>query len=641
MIKNLCLSLGLCLVGTAIFAQDTISTSESLKEVYIDSKTALPRKNSGKVVTVITAEDLKKTSGQTVQEVINRVAGIEINGARSNDGQNLGYYVRGGRNRQVVIMIDGVQVTDPSSISNDYDLRLVPSESIERIEILKGASSVLYGANASTAVISITTKKASDKKIALTYTTTIGSNQSTEDQDFDVNEYTNFVALNGTLGKFFYNATLNQRYVDGLSATTTVDNANRVEDDFNRHNLRFNLGYNFNENITISQFVSKESFNAEYDNFDFTDADNLSISKNIRTGGHFKWKYKNGEYVFNDNMSFIEREFVSSFPSKSEAEVYTLDNYLNHRFNAKFSGLVGLNVNFSKYRSESIPFGGFDFEESLSDEDANFDIIDPYVNVLYKTDFGLTLNAGARVNIHSVYDTHVVFNVNPSYNVAFGEANVKFLGSYSTAYITPSLFQVFSPQFGNEDLMPEENRTIEGGVEFTTGNLRASALYFNRQSTNFIDFVTVDPENFISQYQNIEDEFATQGVEVEFAATFNRLTVNTNITYTNAENRFSARIPEIKANATLGYNISDKTFTSLSYQYNDEREDNFFNSDTFASEAVTLESYGLLDFYVSHQALKNLKIFAGMNNILNETYFEIYRFQTRGRNARVGVSLQF
>ena len=78
----------------------------------------------------------------------------------------MGLYIRGGRNHQVLILIDGIPVTDASGISLSYDLRLLPVEQIESIEIMKGASSTLYGSGASTGVINITLKKAGKKAIA-------------------------------------------------------------------------------------------------------------------------------------------------------------------------------------------------------------------------------------------------------------------------------------------------------------------------------------------------------------------------------------------------------------------------------------------------------------------------------------------
>jgi vitamin B12 transporter len=79
----------------------------------------------------------------------------------------------------------------------------------------------------------------------------------------------------------------------------------------------------------------------------------------------------------------------------------------------------------------------------------------------------------------------------------------------------------------------------------------------------------------------------------------------------------------------------------LSYQFNDDRTDSFFNNNTFENEQVVLERFGVLDYYISHQVNDHLKIFAGVNNLTNEKYEEIFRFNTRGRNARLGLALNF
>ena len=91
----------------------------------------------------------------------------------------------------------------------------------------------------------------------------------------------------------------------------------------------------------------------------------------------------------------------------------------------------------------------------------------------------------------------------------------------------------------------------------------------------------------------------------------------------------------------LYFQPNEKTNFALNYQYNASRQDRFFNMETFTSDEVTLESYGLLDFYVSHQFLDNLKLFANVSNILDKQYEEIYRFSTRGRNVGLGLQLIF
>ena len=141
--RNVFLGAAFIVLATPVIAQEVISDQQvnELEEVVLsDSKFALKREKSGKVITKITSEELEKSQGQTLAQVLNRVAGVRINGSQSAAGTDLGVYVRGGRNRQVLIRIDGLTVNDPSSSANDFDLRLIALNQIESIEILKGAS---------------------------------------------------------------------------------------------------------------------------------------------------------------------------------------------------------------------------------------------------------------------------------------------------------------------------------------------------------------------------------------------------------------------------------------------------------------------------------------------------------------------
>ena len=133
---------------------------EELDEIVIDSRFKIKKENSGKIVHKITPAVIEQNKAKTVVDLINRVSGIEINGNTSVFGQNLGYFVRGGRSNEVLIMIDGVAVVNP--LQNSFDLRFIDLDQVESIEISKGASSILYGSGAATAVIDIRMKKASE-----------------------------------------------------------------------------------------------------------------------------------------------------------------------------------------------------------------------------------------------------------------------------------------------------------------------------------------------------------------------------------------------------------------------------------------------------------------------------------------------
>ena len=615
-------------------------SGEQLDEVVItDSKFKLKRENSGKVITKITQKELQHLQGKTIAQIINETVGIEINGTKSNAAQNLSYFVRGGRNRQVLILIDGIAVTDASRIANDYDLRLLNADQVESIEILKGASSALYGSGAATAVINIKLKEASEKAISANFRSVLGSNQSQNDNNYSIQSFMNSVSVNGTLNRFNYLASFGHQFTDGLSAISNGTEA----DVFSSINGNLKIGYRFSEAFKTTVYTSFDKIKADFDDgFAFADADNVLETDQYRLGISSEYKYNNGSIIVNAAYNNVEREIASSFPSQFNSESFVADVFNRYNFNNRFYTVLGVNVHDNKMESFSIPFGETEFEQSINPKNASFTIIDPYANVVYISDFGLNINTGIRLNNHSEYGTHLVYSINPSFkkDVSFGY--IKGLASYSTAYITPSLFQLFEPSFGNTDLQPEENATLEIGAELNIKNKAMfNVVYFNRTETNFIDFI--DLGNFVFQYNNIDESFTASGIEFTGNYKLNRdLKISANATYTKVEDDLKLRIPELKVNAKLDYQFSPRTFMSLSYQYNDEREDEFFNSTTFENETVNLKSYSLLDFYVSHKIINDkLILFVNLTNIFNADYQELFGFTTKGRNISIGFNLSF
>ncbi len=640
--KKLCV-LSVCFTLISVFGfsqQDEETKVVQLEEVVItNSRFEIKKEDSGKVITKITQEELQQLQGKSIAEIINSTVGIEINGTKSNAGQNLSYFVRGGRNRQVLVLIDGIAVTDASQIANDYDLRLLNADQVESIEILKGASSTLYGSGAATAVINITLKKSSKKPISTSFRSVLGSNQSQNDNNYNIENFKNSVAVNGTLDKFNYLVSFGNQFTDGLSAIADGTEA----DVFNSINGNLKLGYNFSNSFKLNVYASFDKYKADFDDgFIFTDADNRLTTNQYRLGIAQEYNYKNGSITLNAIYNNIARDIESGFPSRFNSEGFVTDLYNKYNFNNVFYTVLGVSLQENDMESFIIPFGATEFEQSINPGDASFTIIDPYVNVVFVSDFGLSVNAGTRLNNHSEYGSHIVYGVNPSFkkNVNFGY--IKGLASYSTAYIAPSLFQLFEPTYGNIDLKPEENTTIEIGAELglkdkATFNL----VYFNRTETNFIDFI--DLGSFVFQYSNVDKDFNASGIEFNADYKFtNSLNIKANATFTKVEDDLNLRIPELKVNVKLNYQACEATFMSLSYQFNDTRADAFFNSTTFESEAVSLKSYSLLDFYISHKIINDkLTLFANITNVLNEDYQELYGYSTKGRNVNIGFSLIF
>ena len=598
--------------------QQETSTEELEEVVVTDSRFELKRENSGKTVIKIDQEELAQNAGRSVAAIINTKSGIEVNGSRSYAGQNISSFVRGGNNRQVLVIIDGIQVSDPSNVSAEYDLRLLDASQIESIEIVKGAASSLYGNAAATAVINITTKSAKEEGLSATFNSVMATNQSQEDSNYNPADFRNSVNILAKTGDLDISVLAGQQYTDGLSAAIGNE-----QDAFSRINGVFKLGYRFSEKFKLIGFANYDKFNADFDNgFPVEDANFSSTNEQSRFGLTTVFDYTNGSIQANVAFNQVNRENRSSFPTQFDSQTWVVDVFNKYNFNAIFYTIVGLNVIENQTR--------FTEEQQAT-------TIDPYANVVYVSKFGLNVNAGLRMNNHSEYGTNLVYNLNPSFRVRMEEGYVKFFSSYATSFIAPNLSQLFGPFGPNPNLEPEENTTIEGGVEVKpTEKLRLSALYFNRKEQNFIDFVIIDFDTFAGEYQNVATDFTAQGVEVELEAQpFDKLSASANYTFTERREEVRLRLPKHKVNARLGYQFSQKTFASLDYQYTSSRLDTDFS--TF--QQVTLDSFSLLNLYASHQFSPRFKVFAGLDNITNEDYFEVVGFTTRGRNARLGFTL--
>ncbi|MCP4975880.1 MAG: TonB-dependent receptor [Maribacter sp.] len=608
------------LVSAGLSAQEKQNDSidlQQLDEVVVsDSRFELKRENSGKTVIKIGIEELQRSQGKSVVDIINAKSGIEIAGSRGTNGGILGVFARGGRGRQVLVLIDGVRVSDPSSFSQEYDLRLLSAANIESIEILKGAASTLYGTNAATAVINITTKKVSKRKVALNVQTLRGTNHTSEDQNYNLAQVFNSVQLGGTLDKFTYQVGFSNRYSEGLSAIITPQNH---EDSYSQINTDIKLGYQLSHNFKIGIYANQTKLNTEYDeSFGLFDADYRFLSDQKRTGLSAEYKYLQGSLHLNTAYTNYDSENKSAFPSAFTGENYVVDIFNKNTFNDKFHTIVGLN---------------FIKDEAAFATTRDFNIIDPYANLVYVSEFGLNLNVGARYNNHSEYGSHLVYNLNPSFTFKTEDGYVKALTSYATSYITPSLTQLFGNFGANPDLEPEENRTLEGGLEYAIDDkFRVSGVYFNRKEENFVFF-----DNITGTFGNSEGTIDAQGTEVELNwMPSEKIKFTSNYTFTERKGDAAIRIPKHKVNATLGYVFSKRTFASLDYRYIGERLDTDFN--TFSNAA--LDPYSLLNVYVEHELLpKRFKVFIGIQNLLNADYVEIIGYTTKGRNINAGINL--
>lgn len=638
----------LAMLNTCAYAQEMDSTKVNpLKEVVLtDTKFAQSKEKSGKVIEVITAQDLAKKSGQSLATVLSQVAGVEINGNQSANGKNLGYYIRGGKNRQVLVLIDGIPVTDASGISLEYDLRLLPVDQVDKIEIMKGAASTLYGTGAATGVINITLKKSAKKAIQGNAYTSIGSNNTADNHHYNGQDFNQGLSVGGDLKKVNYFAGFNSTETKGMSQIAEPTTADHYEtDSFSRQNLLGKIGIKATDKLSLDFFGNydriKNDFDFAFDNTGFNDTDaNVTTSEQFRFGFAPKYKYNKGEFVLNSGFTKLTRDYneFNVFNNAMDYSVYdsrsvVVDGFNKYNVNRNIFVVLGANYQFNDMKS-STPFS------TIASEGAKFNIIDGYTTVVYNSDFGLNVNAGGRLNNHSAYGNNFVYNFNPSYNFKTSFP-LKVLASYSTAYITPSLYQLYS-EYGNPSLTPEKNATVETGFETELVNkkVKLNAVAFFRNQTNAIDFY-FDPNTFEAYYINVNGETKAKGIETALSiALTSKLQLNGNYTFTQVDKALDRLIPKHKVNASLGFQPTTRTFLSVDYQYFDARNDAFFDGNTFTVVTTQLGSYQLVNATAKYELIKNrLTVFGAATNIFNEEFVENVGYSTRGRNFKLGLNI--
>ena len=628
-----------------LFAMNTYAqepTPKQLNEVVIsDSKFALAKEKSGKVIVKITAEELAKQPGQSIASILSTVVGVEINGNQSSAGKNLGSYIRGGRNHQTLIIIDGIPVTDASGVNLEYDLRYISAEQVESIEVMKGASSTLYGSGAATGVINITLKKASKKELTGNSYYSLGTQTSANNVNYRPQDFNQGISMNGTVWKVNYLALFNSVETKGISEAQGID---FEPDPFSKISALLKIGFKPNTKLSFDFFTNFDRIKNNYDGFydNFTSADtpiNIAKTQQFRFGFSPKYKYNKGELVLNSGFSINERSYTSlnTWSNSIDNSSYTsksvnIDAFNKYKFSNRFFMILGSQFQFNEMDSQS---------ELISKQNAKSNWFDTYFTAVYNSDFGLNINAGARYDRHSIYNNYSVYNLNPSFSLR--NISLKFIASYSTAYITPSLYQLFSP-YGNVALTPEKNNTLELGFEKEVWNKKIlfNTVCFYREENSSIGFYT-DPVTFASNYVNIEGINFAKGIEtmLSFVAT-NKLKFKANYTFTEVEEPLKRLIPKHKANVSIDYDFSEKATFNLSYQYVDQRKDVFFDGGAYETIPVQLDSYQLLNMIGNFKIIKNrFNLFASVNNIFDANFTENIGYSTRGRNFKLGVNIMF
>jgi vitamin B12 transporter len=601
----------LCVVFTALAQEEQKNDSLVKKTNYLDevvlldARIPLKRSQSGKPILRIDEKQIKQFNGRSLSELLSTQAGIEVVGNRLITGQNLRLAVRGSSNNQVLILVDGVRVADPSRIGNDFDLNFLSLNQISSIEILKGGASTLYGSSAAAAVVNISTHKVT--KNQLNVSLNAGTEQAQNESLNQFNYLSNHIQYALKAKDFFFKVGYAGLKTSGMSAVES----GTEKDPFERYNINAQLGGKHSEFSWYVQ-ASKAKIENDYDNvFPVEDADFNAISTFENIAVNAKYIYGLGEVSLDAGMQNTDREYYDNYPAQYTAYNRTFEIVNRLKLSDQWYSVQGYLKQQASYEDRPV------LEQN-----------DLFANVVYVSTSGLNFNAGVRRNDHETYGEHFTYSVNPSYSFSLVEEEFKLFGSYNTAFIAPSLFQLYDTYSGNADLMPEESASLELGLTWVKEDGRTTLALFQRTEDPKIvyDFSTY-------AYANAPSDIKYQGVELSYTnRLFEELDFNLNYTFTELKNGGLIRLPKHAVDSSLNYSFKDESNLGLYYAYRGKRQ---------AVDLSSLDAYGLIDLCYA-KTFHNDKLTASiwLSNILDTDYIEITNFTTRGHNFRFGLSYQ-
>lgn len=604
-------------MGWTVKAQDTLKTVQLDEVVITGTKSEISVEKSGKSIFKITQREIEESSGRSVADLLNNVPGVQMDGNFGPLGSNIGYFVRGASSKRTLILIDGIPFNDPSGVDQTYDLRLLDLNQVESIEVLKGGLSTLYGTGAAAGVINITLKQPK----------TGGLNGGVGFEYGSFNTISHNLNLSEKIGAFNYLFNVGHKRSDGFSAALDESGTGNFDNDgYEGFNTLTKIGYQFSDNFSLSFTQAIDDFGYDFDAAAFTDSpDNTADYQQFRYGLSSKVKLGQTKIKTDLFISKLNRFFdtPSGFSPTTEYNANNIQGEIlvdqNLQDNVKLIG--GLNFQKLSYSQPDI-------------EETDFNLLDPYVTLIYsQTDFNVQV--GGRLNRHSEYGTNFVYNINPSYLLALNSLDLKVFSSYSTSFIAPSLFQLFGPFGANPALNPEESQSIEGGTSLYGNSFKFELVYFRRSDENLIIFG-------VDGYENADAEINTDGLEINGEVKLSdRLSLTGNYTYVRLlDDGVLFRIPTHKYGLSVYYKpISALTFQTT-FLHTGERDQPFFNPNTFVTETIETRGFDLVDFQASYQ-LKKLNLSMAVNNVFDEDYIAQYGFTAVGRNYSVGLRYSF
>ena len=597
---------------------------------YSANRTPTDMSKVGSTVEIVTGKQIEAQSRPFVRDYLDELPGVTT--AQSGPaGSQATLSIRGADQKYVKVLIDGIDVSDPSVTQTAPAIEHLMTGDVGRMEVVKGSQSTLYGGEAVGGVITITSKDA---------------------------------PLGPSMGGMIEGGS----YDTGRGFATAAYGAPEGY-------ARFSV-----------QGILTEGFSAADERYGNTEKDGYS---NVTFSGSGEYALSNAVKLFfagraiDANVKFDDGATPAGYPGDSNArvvsqtdagragaEVKLFDGAFVNTFaiqgfevDRNYTGGVYYSAAPAFYNGDRIKgeylgtltandwltfVAGADYERdgadsTYTDGRRTVDLAAGFGQVQVQPFKGLTLTAGGRDDENSAFGNFPTYRVTSAYFIDSTET--KFRASNGTGFRAPSLYELYAPYYGNSNLQPETSFSWDAGVDqfFYKGRYRLSATYFELDTTDEISF-GVDAAHPLGGYIQIPGTTHRTGVELSANIPVNPwLSFYASYTYTDARTDAGVRLWRIPYN-TFAFNVNTLFFdcvkATVTTRVALDTVDVFFNQVTYASRTVPLENYVLLNAKLSYDITPTVTAYVRGENLLDQKYETVFGYGTPGISGYAGLTFK-
>lgn len=615
-------------------------SAEKLDQIIVTAaRTPLTVRQVGSAVTVITRAEIEEREARLVIDLLRSVPGFSVSQSGVS-GTLTEVRVRGAEANHVLVLIDGVRANDPAT-GDTFRWEFLSTNNVERVEVVRGPQSSLWGSDAVSAVVHVITR----------------SDASGTNIDGYL-EGGSFGTSNGGINAAFgnndwsLNASVERLATDGGN----ISRVGNEDDDSDQTLVTVSGKFSASDTLSFNAGLRSVESYSQFDPVDF-------FTTGLPTDGNSETDAEN-------------------FYAQAGGELQTYDGRISHRFNVRY--FDSDNRNFSDgieaissasdrtslaYQTD-IRFRENKLSLALEHEQTDFEQTGPVVfgDPNHKQEMDITSAIAEFQNLSNEHFSWILsarFDDNSDFDDALnGRLSVTYQlsdttslrGHVATGQKNPTFierFGFFPGQFiGNPNLKPEQSVSSEIGIDqsFLDGSLLLQISVFQQDLKDEVNGFVFDPVTFLVTAENRAGMSKRDGAEIAAHWSVNdAFGLGAHYTYTDStEPDFSGvdthelRRPKHAGGLSANLSTVDERFSAnLSGNYGGARTDLFFPPFPNAPEIVTLSDYWLLDLAVRYKATESITLFAKGSNLLDDDYEEVFGYRTLGRAGYAGVRINF